>query len=273
MNKRSWKATATAFAAIGLMVWLCLACMVRPVLADDSVTREIEAPVQKAIDTRQATQEAREQWDEEREQLTAVYDRLKAENNQLRAERERLTSQAAKQAEVNRGLAAEKAGAEIIQAEMLPHLKAVLTRMDRLIETDAPFLGQERRTRLSKLSAILDDPGITVAEKYRKTMEALFIEAEYGNTVEVYQERIVLDGTEVLGNIFRLGRVSLFFLSLDRETSAVFNLALNGWSPLGHEASQAIAGAAAMAAKHRPMEVISLPIGRLAGDTGGDHVE
>lgn len=253
-----------------LLAWI-MAVWVGQAGAGTSVPKDIEAPVQKAIDTRQDTQAAQEKWDEKRSRLAALYDRVKAENEQLTAERDRLLSRAATLDAANRELIAEKAAAERIRSEMPPYLNAVQERINALIASDSPFLFRERTTRMSKLSAVLDDPEISVAEKYRKTMEALFIEAEYGNTVEVYQEKIMMAGSEVLGNIFRLGRVSLFFLSLDRETAAVFDVASGQWMSLENDAVQAIAGAVSMAAKHRPMEVISLPVGRLATDAGGGH--
>ncbi|MCG8619131.1 MAG: DUF3450 domain-containing protein [Desulfobacterales bacterium] len=241
--------------------------------AQTSVSDDIEKPVKQAIDTRQATQAAQEKWDGERSKLIAQYDRLKARNEQLTAVRDRLSTRADKLTAANRALEAEKAEAERIATEMHPHLSSVTDRINALIRTDAPFLHQERITRMTKLAAIVEDPEITVAEKYRKTMEALFIEAEYGNTVEVYQEKIRLDDSEVLGNIFRLGRVSLFFLSLDQANAAVFDVASEHWVGLGSDAVQAIAAVNAMAAKHRPMEVVSLPVGRLAPAKGGDHDE
>ncbi len=252
---------------------LLLVCLTGQVSAQTSVARDIEIPVQEAIDTRQTSQAAQEKWDEEKTRLVALYDRLKAENEQLTAGRAKLAASVARQEAANRTLEAEKAEAARIESQMLPHLSSVLERMKALVDGDAPFLTCERTTRIQKLSVILEDSEITVAEKFRKTMEALFIEAEYGNTVEVYQEKISLDSSEVLGNIFRLGRVSLFFLSLDRETAAVFDVASGQWAALGHESIRAIADVTAMAAKHRPMEVISLPVGRLAPVTGGGHVQ
>ncbi len=248
---------------------LVLGLAVDPVLAQTSVSRDIEAPVQKAVDTRQAAQKAQEKWDEQRIRLVAAYERLKAENEQLTAARDRLSKEAARQKNTNQALAAEQEEAQRIQSEMQPFLKEVVDRMTRLLAGDAPFLSHERTTRLTRLSAVLDDPEISVAEKYRKTMEALFVEAEYGNTIEVYQEKIYMENAEVLGNIFRLGRVSLFFLSLDRETAAVFNMADGQWTALDASHVPNVVGAVDMAAKHRPMEVIALPVGRLA--QGGQH--
>lgn len=267
-------AAGTDLAARAVSVWLLVMAplfFIVPAGAETSVAGDIEQPVARAINTRQATQAAQEKWDGERRRLVARYDLLKVKNQQLKETRDRLLALKARLGETNRALEAEKAEAVRIANEMAPHLAAVAGRMQGLIEGDAPFLARERNARMSRLSAILEDPEVSVAEKYRKTMEALFIEVEYGNTVEVYQEKVRLEGNEVLGNIFRLGRVSLFFLSLDQTGAAVFDVAAGQWVSLGAENVQAIAGVTAMAAKHRPMEVVSLPVGRLAPAAGGDH--
>lgn len=254
---------------------LILAMVPYHLLADTSVVRDIETPVQKAIHTRQKSQKIQEKWEGEQAKLVAVYEQLKAENKQLTAAQKRLSKEAERQKEANKAMADEQSEALRIQNEMAPFLQGVTARMENLLNRDAPFLHQERINRLARLHIIFDDPEISMAEKFRKTMEALFVEAEYGNTIEVYQEKIILDNimdnTDVLGNIFRLGRVSLFFLSLDRTRAGIFNIADNQWEPLDNDHVPAIAGAVDMAAKHRPVEVISLPVGRLALSQGGKH--
>lgn len=235
-----------------------------------SVSKDIEAPVDKAVDTRQATQAAREKWDAQRQKFAEEYDRLKAENVQLAFANKHLTQKASDLKKSNQDLTREKEEIQRIRTELAPFLKALLGRLTSLVAADAPFLSRERNDRLARLAAVLDDPDITIAEKYRKTMEALFVEAEYGNTVEVYREKIVVDGTQVLADIFRMGRVALFFLALDRESAGIFDVAKNQWHTLDKTRVPAIEAVVEMAAKHRPMEVVTLPLGVIAPE-GGDQ--
>lgn len=235
-----------------------------------SVPKDIEAPVDTAVDTRQATQAAREKWDAQRQRLAEEYDRLKAENEQLLFANGNLTQKAGDLKRSNEVLTREKAEAQRIRTELVPFLEQLLGRLKALVAADAPFLSQERNDRLARLEVILDDPDITIAEKYRKVTEAQFVEAEYGNTVEVYREKIVVDGAEVLADIFRMGRVALFFLALDRESAGIFDVANNQWHTLDKNRVLAIEAVVEMAAKHRPMEVVALPLGAIAPE-GGDQ--
>ena len=166
--------------------------------------------------------------------------------------------------DLNKSLERQKLESLRIQKEILPFLQSVQARLESLVETDAPFLQKERNTRLKKLKHVMEDIDVSIAEKFRKIMEALTVEAEYGTTIEVYQEKIALGENEVLGNIFRLGRVSMFFLSLDKGSAALFNVAENQWVALDETYIPALEASVEMAAKRRPVELISLPLGWIA---------
>jgi hypothetical protein len=105
---------------------------------------------------------------------------------------------------------------------------------------------------------------VDIGEKYRKIMEALLVEAEYGFTIEAYQETITIDGQALLADIFRLGRISLFYQSLDRKRCGFYNTADGTWQSLDTVHNAAIQSAIDIAAKRRPIELLCLPVGRMA---------
>ncbi len=230
----------------------------------------VEKKVGKAVETRQKTQKAQEKWDDRQAALLVKYYQLKAENEALKAHRDELASEAGKLKELNRSLGARMEENLKIQKEMMPFLMDLTVRLDAFIQTDTPFLSRERRSRMARLKEVMADVEIGVAEKYRKTMEALAVEAEYGHTIEVYQDKITLAHEAVLGNIFRLGRVSLFFLSLDQARAARFNVGSGQWEVLDAAHIPAVASCFDIAAKRRPAELINLPLGKLAVAKGGE---
>ncbi|MCP3950946.1 MAG: DUF3450 domain-containing protein, partial [Desulfobacterales bacterium] len=128
---------------------------------------------------------------------------------------------------------------------------------------DLPFLKNERRRRLATIAQILDDPQIPVSEKFRKTIEALLVEAEYGNTVSVYRETLSIEDKSILVNIFRLGRVSLFFQTLDRETTGHYDAVLKKWVGLPRSFNRELNIAFEIGARQRPATIVRLPIGRI----------
>ena len=220
--------------------------------------------VDNAITTRQNTQKKQDQWETEKSTLIIEYEQVKARQEQLLSTRKTLAQEAAGHDALVEDLAAQKEAQLQIQREMLPFLKEVYASLDKMVTDDPPFLREERQHRLQKLAGIMDDVEISIAEKYRKIMEALFVEAEYGNTIEVTQDKIVIAGSEVLADVLRLGRISLFALTLDHQSAAVFNVAENRWAPLEKDHLPSVIAAVEMGKKRRTVEILSLPIGQLA---------
>jgi hypothetical protein len=144
-----------------------------------------------------------------------------------------------------------------------PFVLGLIAELKSNLSASYPFLMMERTRRIDKLDQIATDPEIPISEKYRKAMEALLIEAEYGYTIETYQETISLNGQALLANIFRLGRLSLFYQSLDQKQCGFFNVATNSWQPLPQSDNLSIRTAVDIAAKRKPVELLTLPVGRL----------
>ncbi|MFK5953809.1 MAG: DUF3450 domain-containing protein [Desulfobacterium sp.] len=225
---------------------------------------KVKKKVDTSIATRQKTQKQQDKWEQEKSGLVGEYEQLNQQQELLVAANAALKTETHAHQIVLEGLVAQKEANLNIQREMLPFLKEVHTSLEEMLANDAPFLQEERKNRLHKLSLFMDDVEISIAEKYRKVMEALFVEAEYGNTIEVTQDKISLSGSEVLADVFRLGRISLFALTLDHQSAGVFNVAENRWTPLEKEHLQSVVAAVEMGKKRRTVEVISLPIGQLA---------
>lgn len=233
-------------------------------LCQTNTSKQVKQAVEKSVQVRQETQKQRDQWETEKSKLVFLYEQLQQEHAALVSENHDLTAARQGQEVLNRNLLKQKEASLRIQKELLPFLTDVYKRLSTLVANDPPFLEKERVTRMKTLEKVINDHEISVAEKYRKVMEALFIEAEYGTTIEVYQDKVVMGKEEILGNIFRLGRVSLFFLSLDQQSCSVFNVAQRKWQPLSNEYLMAIRSAVEIGSKRKPVELLALPLGRLA---------
>jgi small-conductance mechanosensitive channel len=225
--------------------------------------REIEAPVRQSINTLKQTQQQEEQWRQEKEKLVARFERLQ----QRQAEMKNRVAQLRQQIDAARTRVAAKGqqltDIEQIASQINPFLEELVTALKACIADDPPFLNAERRLRVERLKGLMADPDVAVSEKYRKVMEALQVETEYGFTIETYQETITLDGQSLLADIFRLGRLGLFCLSLDGRHGGFYNPAAGAWQPLAAAHKQALHTAIDIAAKRRPVELLSLPLGRL----------
>lgn len=226
-------------------------------------TEQIKKPVAESIRIRQDTQEEQRKWQEDQEKFLARYDRLEETKIQLNSRRAELEGKV--QGAKSRIAVKEKQLADIdaIKNEITPLIDSLIKELESFIAADLPFLAEERRIRLQRLTELRDDPQVAVSEKFRKVLEAMLVEAEYGNTIEAYQETIAIDGGDTLVDIFRLGRVGLFFQTLDRRSCGFYNVATTSWQPLSHEYNRAVAAALEIGAKRRPAELLTLPLGRI----------
>lgn len=239
-----------------------------PGLGQTNVAAKLTRPVERSVTIRQENQKRENQWEAERSDLLLVYEQLQQEYETLESENKALTAAEQSQKAQNLRLEQQHLASLEIEKQLLPFVRSVHARLSTFVDQDVPFLEKERSLRMASLETMILDPKIPVSEKYRRVMEALFVEAEYGATMEVYQDKVTI-GTEVaLGNVFRLGRISLFFLSLDQLSCARFNLATGRWQPLSEEYLPAIQSAVEIASKRKPTELLSLPLGRLALEGG-----
>ena len=94
-------------------------------------------------------------------------------------------------------------------------------------------------------------------------MEALQIEAEYGITLETYQEMLENDDEKTLVNILRLGKLGLYYVTLDESRCGFYNVADNHWQLLSDDYIVSIQTAVAIASKRRPAKFIDMPLGRM----------
>jgi hypothetical protein len=248
------------------LIFMLTGCLLfvsgNPGMASDT-ERRIEKPVRQAIDTRQASQQAEEKWRLEKETLTDQFEQLQAEQKQLQQQRQDLQEYIdATQARI---ATKEKQLADIeqISSQIQPFLEEMLTLLKTQIYDGYPFLHDEREKRIDNLEHLLIDPDVSVSETYRKIMEAFLVEAEYGTTIETYQETIAIDGQTMLVDIFRLGRLSLFYQSLDRKHCGFYNVAANAWQPLPTTYNASIHAAIDIAAKRKPVELLTLPVGKI----------
>jgi predicted HicB family RNase H-like nuclease len=258
--------------ALRLLVWVCftlvLPAVVPPAWSAESVNRPISqqatGSVQEAVTVRQATQQQEEQWRDRQQKLVALHEQLQAEQEQLKTTREAFKESIS----ATRRRIAEKekqlSAVGQIRTRIEPFLHESLAALRKQIDADLPFLPEERRLRVQRLAEVLEDPEVAISEKYRKVLEAWMVEAEYGNTIEVYQQTIGVENSEMLVNVFRLGRVSLFYQTLDQNACGFFDVGAGIWRPLPDDYNRTLTAAIDIGTKRKPAELLCLPLGRIS---------
>ncbi|HNP64039.1 MAG TPA: DUF3450 domain-containing protein [Woeseiaceae bacterium] len=106
---------------------------------------------------------------------------------------------------------------DVINRQIFPLMERMIDGLDQSIKLDIPFLMEERTGRVDNLKDIMSRSDVSVAEKFRKVMEAYQIENEYGSTIEDYKQSLTIDGATRSFNMLRIGRVGLYFQSDDTK--------------------------------------------------------
>jgi hypothetical protein len=105
---------------------------------------------------------------------------------------------------------------DVINRQIFPLMEKMIDGLEQSVALDVPFLMAERSGRIDNLKEIMARSDVSVAEKFRKVMEAYQIENYFGSTIETYKESLTPeDGTTPDYNMLRVGRVGLFFQSED----------------------------------------------------------
>ncbi len=118
---------------------------------------------------------------------------------------------------------------DVINRQIFPLMERMIDGLDQSVKLDVPFLMEERTDRVDNLRSIMERSDVSVAEKFRKVMEAFQIENEYGTSSETYTQALTLDGETRSYNILRIGRVGLYFQSDDASISGLWDNSQRTW--------------------------------------------
>ena len=107
---------------------------------------------------------------------------------------------------------------DVINRQIFPLMERMIDGLDQSVRLDIPFLMKERVERVNKLKEILSLSNVSVAEKFRKVMEAYQIENDYGTTSDYYTATLEVEGDTARSfNVLRIGRVGLYIQSDDAK--------------------------------------------------------
>jgi hypothetical protein len=118
---------------------------------------------------------------------------------------------------------------DVINRQIFPLMERMIDGIAQSVSLDVPFLMEERTERVDNLHSIMERSDVSVAEKFRKVMEAYQIENDYGSSVEWYTQSLTLDGATRSLNMLRIGRIGLYFQSDDAKLTGRWNNTDRAW--------------------------------------------
>ena len=149
---------------------------------------------------------------------------------------------------------------ESIETGALPLMIKMTSTLGEIIDLDVPFLTAEREQRVASLSSLIDRADVTAGEKFRRIMEAYLVEVDYGRTIEAYRGELAMSGEARTVDFLRIGRVGLYYQTLDGEESGHWSARRGEFERLDDSARRPIMLGLRVARKQAPPELLSLPI-------------
>jgi hypothetical protein len=148
---------------------------------------------------------------------------------------------------------------DVINRQIFPLMERMIDGLDQSVKLDVPFLMEERQGRVADLKDIMERSDVSVAEKFRKVMEAYQIENEYGWTSEYFTQTLTLDGVTRSFNMLRIGRIGLYFQSDDARVTGRYDISNREWV-MDDSARNEIRKGLRMARQLIAPELISIPV-------------
>ena len=147
-----------------------------------------------------------------------------------------------------------------LERGIVPLLLDMVDALDEFVGLDVPFQLAERQDRVARLRALMDRADVSVAEKYRRVMDAYQVEAEFGRNIEAYTAELDTGDGPRQVEFLRIGRAVLAWQAPDRQMSGYWDTAAKAWQPLPSRYRAAVRQGLRIARKQAAPEILTLPV-------------
>jgi TolA-binding protein len=148
----------------------------------------------------------------------------------------------------------------VVSRQIAPLMLRMIESVTQFVALDVPFLLEERQARVAQLELLLETEEVTVAERFRKVMEAYQIENDYGRTIEAYTGTLNIDGATRNVEFLRIGRIALLYQTADGKLSGAWDQDERKWVTLGNEYKNSIRQGLRIANKQIAPDLVLLPV-------------
>ncbi len=214
-------------------------------IAEQAATEQAARQAQQAVD----------KLDDETRSAVAEYRATIQETESLKRYNEQLSQQLKSQVDEMGRMQQQIKDIETTSREIVPLLQKMLDTLDQFVKLDVPFLADERSKRIASLKEMMARADVSIAEKYRRIVEAYQIEMEYGRTIEAYEGRV---GDRTM-QFLRVGRVALLYQTLDGKSVGYWDAEAKDWKEDNGYRS-AMRRAIKVAKKEGAPDLITVPV-------------
>lgn len=196
----------------------------------------------------------------ETDELLREYQRLLQQADYQEAYNAELAHLLEEQKQELQSLKQQVADVQITRLHIMPFLREKVAELKQFIELDLPFEREARLASVQRLESVLATSSISIAEKFRRVMEAWQTESDYSYELASYRDELQLNGESLSVEFLRIGRTALYFQSLDGKRSGIWRTTKETWQELDSSYNNAIRQGIRVAQKQLPPQLLSLPV-------------
>jgi cell division protein FtsB len=194
----------------------------------------------------------------ETQDLLAQYRSVVREVESLKVYNENLQKVVSDQQNEVESINRQLAGLEDTNRGVVPLMLEMIETLGLIVEADIPFRIEQRRSRVERLSGMMDQAEVTASEKYRRVMEAYQSELEFGKTTEAYSDTLPTTGQTV--EFLRVGRTLLVYQNSDQTETGWFNPRTGEFETLPDRYRLEVKDGIAIARNEKAPNLIMLPV-------------
>ncbi len=215
---------------------------------------------QRRLNLAQESQERINQVVEGARSLTDQYRAVNKEIDGLKVYNRLMTAQTNGQNATLEDISISMDQVDVINRQIFPLMERMIDGLEQSIALDIPFLMEERTDRVATLKETMERSDVSVAEKFRKVMEAYQIENDYGSSNDYYTQSLEIGGSVREYNMLRIGRIGLYFQSDDTSVTGWWNAELGAFEELGNEHRNEVRTGIRVARQLIAPELVLLPV-------------
>ncbi len=215
---------------------------------------------QRRLNLAQESQERINQVVEGARSLTDQYRAVNKEIDGLKVYNRLMTAQTNGQNATLEDISISMDQVDVINRQIFPLMERMIDGIEQSIALDIPFLMEERTDRVAALKETMERSDVSVAEKFRKVMEAYQIEMDYGSSNEYYTQSLQIGDATREYNMLRIGRIGLYFQSDDTSITGWWNAELGDYEELGNEHRNEVRKGIRVARQLIAPELVLLPV-------------
>lgn len=225
----------------------------------NTVDRALEQGVARASQAQQAQQHVNT-IDADIRELQTEYRTINKEIDGLNVYLQQLDRQLQSQQRELAGIENSIQQVTLVERQITPLMLRMIEAIELFVQADVPFLQASRQQRVAALTELMGRADVTVAEKYRKVMEAYQIEVNYGRTIESYRGTLTLNDSAREVDFLRVGRVSFMYTSLDGQEMGVWNNHTQQWQRLDASYKSKLMAGIRIAREQAAPSLIQVPV-------------